>query len=81
LGPTEYVPPEDGDRIQSPKHCVLNKNRTVDNIQKHNNFISSVSSSIRERVRQFWIHTNDFDRILKLKVNSVYVVSREYDPG
>jgi hypothetical protein len=25
LGTTEYVPPEDGDRIQSPKHCVLIK--------------------------------------------------------
>jgi hypothetical protein len=25
LGPTEYVPPEDRDRIQSPELCVLNK--------------------------------------------------------
>jgi hypothetical protein len=25
LGPTEYVPPEDGDRIQFPKRRVLNK--------------------------------------------------------
>jgi hypothetical protein len=25
LGPTEEVPPEDGDRILSPKRCVLNK--------------------------------------------------------
>jgi hypothetical protein len=25
LGPTEEVPPEDGDRMQSPKRCVLNK--------------------------------------------------------
>jgi hypothetical protein len=28
--------PEDGDRIQSPKRCVLkNKDRTMDNVQKH----------------------------------------------
>jgi hypothetical protein len=27
LGQTEYVPPEVADRIQSLKHCVLNKNR------------------------------------------------------
>jgi hypothetical protein len=25
LAPTDYVSPEDGDRIQSPKHYVLNK--------------------------------------------------------
>jgi hypothetical protein len=36
LGRTESVPPEEGDRIQSPKRCVLNKNRTTDNVQKHN---------------------------------------------
>jgi hypothetical protein len=44
LGPTENVLPEDGDRIQSPKRCilkykqdgVLDKNRTMDNVQKHN---------------------------------------------
>jgi hypothetical protein len=29
--------PEDGDRVQSPKHCVLNKNRTVDKVQKNSN--------------------------------------------
>jgi hypothetical protein len=29
LGPTEYVLPEYGDRIQSQKRCVLNKDRTV----------------------------------------------------
>jgi hypothetical protein len=28
--------PEDGDRIQSPKRCVLNKSRTMDNVQKGN---------------------------------------------
>jgi hypothetical protein len=31
--------PEDGERIQSSKCCVLNKNRTMDNVQKHNNQI------------------------------------------
>jgi hypothetical protein len=25
LGPTEYTPPEDGKRVQSPKRHVLNK--------------------------------------------------------
>jgi hypothetical protein len=30
------VLPEDGDRIQSPKRFVLNKNRNTDNVQKHN---------------------------------------------
>jgi hypothetical protein len=31
---------EDGDRIQSPKNCVLNlKKWTIDNVQKHNNYI------------------------------------------
>jgi hypothetical protein len=29
-------PSEEGDRIQSPKRCVLNKNRTRDNVQKNN---------------------------------------------
>jgi hypothetical protein len=36
--------PEDGDRIQSPKHCILkykqdgvtDKNRKMYNVQKHN---------------------------------------------
>jgi hypothetical protein len=37
LGPVEYVPPEKGDRIQSSKHCVLNKNRTMDNFQNYDN--------------------------------------------
>jgi hypothetical protein len=42
LSPTEWVLPEDGDRIQSPKRylkqkqdCVLNKNRMMGNVQKH----------------------------------------------
>jgi hypothetical protein len=36
LGPPEQIPPEVGDKIQSPKCCVLNKKRTMDNVQKHN---------------------------------------------
>jgi hypothetical protein len=43
MGPTEYVLPEEGDRIQSPKRCVLkinrtflDKDKTMDNVQKHN---------------------------------------------
>jgi hypothetical protein len=31
--------PDEGDRIQSPKRCVLNKKRTIDNVQKHNYYI------------------------------------------
>jgi hypothetical protein len=42
LGPTEYVSPEDGDRIQSPKRYVLNKNRAMDNVQKHNTHICTL---------------------------------------
>jgi hypothetical protein len=33
LGTTEYVPPEDGDTIQSPKLCVLNKEQEMANVQ------------------------------------------------
>jgi hypothetical protein len=44
LGPTEEVFPEDGDRIQSLKYCVLNKNRMMDNVQKHNVCINVPSS-------------------------------------
>jgi hypothetical protein len=44
LDPTEYVLPEDGDRIQSPKRCVLkdkqddvlDKDKRMNNVQKHN---------------------------------------------
>jgi hypothetical protein len=44
LALTELVLPEDGDRIQSPKRCVLknkqngvlDKDKTMDNAQKHN---------------------------------------------
>jgi hypothetical protein len=32
----EKVLSEDDDRIQSPKRCVLNEIRTMDNVQKHN---------------------------------------------
>jgi hypothetical protein len=34
--PAEQVLPGDGERIQSPKRCVLNENRTMDNAQKYN---------------------------------------------
>jgi hypothetical protein len=47
LVPTEKVPPEDGDIIQSPKRRVLNKNRTIDNVQKHNNCINTPSSGLK----------------------------------
>jgi hypothetical protein len=40
LGPTEQVLLEGGDRIQSPKHSVLNKNRMTDNVQKYNIYIN-----------------------------------------
>jgi hypothetical protein len=32
--------PDDGYRIQSPKRCVLKKNRKMDNVQKQNNCIN-----------------------------------------
>jgi hypothetical protein len=35
---------EEGDRIQSPKRCVLNKNMTMYNVQKHNICINVPSS-------------------------------------
>jgi hypothetical protein len=38
--------PEDGDRIPSPKCCDLNKKWTVDNVQKHDNFINIPSAQI-----------------------------------
>jgi hypothetical protein len=44
LDPTEQILPEDGDRFQSPKRCVLkykqdgvlNKDNKMDNVQKRN---------------------------------------------
>jgi hypothetical protein len=50
LGPTELVsvfgtevPPSIGPkrthRIQSPKHCVLNKDRMVDNVHNFNSYL------------------------------------------
>jgi hypothetical protein len=47
-----YVPPEDGDRIQSPKRGVLNNNRTMDNVQKYRNFIKIYNGPF-ENVAQF----------------------------
>jgi hypothetical protein len=39
--------PEDGDRIQYPKRCVLNKKTgSLDNVQKLNNFINIPSLKI-----------------------------------
>jgi hypothetical protein len=39
------VPPEDGDRIQSPKCCgFFRKNKTMDNVQLQKSFISKPSS-------------------------------------
>jgi hypothetical protein len=47
VGPTEQVTPEDGEeRIQSPKRCVLNKSRTMDSAQKHNNWINILCSAM-----------------------------------
>jgi hypothetical protein len=45
FGPTERVPPEDGDRTQSPKPCVFQiRSRTVENIQKQSD-CSTIPSS------------------------------------
>jgi hypothetical protein len=30
-----FGPPENGDRIQSAKHCIFNKDRIMDNVQKY----------------------------------------------
>jgi hypothetical protein len=38
--------PEDGDRIHSPKRHVLNNNRKMDNVQKHNNCINSCALNV-----------------------------------
>jgi hypothetical protein len=43
VGPTEQVPPEDGDRIQSPKRRVL-KNRKIDNVRNCDSYINIPSS-------------------------------------
>jgi hypothetical protein len=34
--------------MQSQKHCVLNKNRVMDNVQKHNNCINILPNSSKE---------------------------------
>jgi hypothetical protein len=39
LRPSELVPSENGERIESPKRCVLNKG-TTDNVQNCNNYIN-----------------------------------------
>jgi hypothetical protein len=52
LDPSGWVLPEDGDRIQSPKRCVLrhkqddnlDKDETMDNVQEHNNCTNLPSS-------------------------------------
>jgi hypothetical protein len=38
LGPTEQAPPEDRLNPVSETLCALNKTRTVDSVQTHNNF-------------------------------------------
>jgi hypothetical protein len=42
LGQLSRLSPEDGDRIQSPKRCVLKKNKMMDYVQKHNNCTSQM---------------------------------------
>jgi hypothetical protein len=36
--PAEQVPSEDGDGIKFPKHCVLRKDRMVDNAQNFDSY-------------------------------------------
>jgi hypothetical protein len=45
--------PEDGDKIHSPKRCALNKNRTMYNVQKHNNHINVLPHKILDLI--LWI--------------------------
>jgi hypothetical protein len=40
----------DGDRIQSPEHFALNKNRAMDNVQKHNSCINTPPSQILDLI-------------------------------
>jgi hypothetical protein len=58
LGPTEYVLPEDGDIIQSPKRYVLNKNRTMDNVQR--NIFTSINVSSSPIFRSYFNHSLKF---------------------
>jgi hypothetical protein len=47
LGPSDRASPylpRSGDKIQSPKSYVLNKNRTIFNVQKYNIYINVPSS-------------------------------------
>jgi hypothetical protein len=39
LGPTEQAPPEDEDRIQSPKRC-FKKDKIVDKVQNCDSYIN-----------------------------------------
>jgi hypothetical protein len=41
LGPPEQLPPENRDRIKSPKHCVLKERRMMHNVQKCEHYIKS----------------------------------------
>lgn len=47
LGPTEQILPEDGRRVQCPKHRVFNYVREIDNVQEFSHscpvYISAVS--------------------------------------
>jgi hypothetical protein len=39
LDPSEYVPPEEGDRLQYLRNCVLTKDRAMDNSQNCDSYI------------------------------------------
>jgi hypothetical protein len=44
LDPNELVPPEDGDRIQSPKPRFHIKDSTIDNVQNCDTYINIKST-------------------------------------
>jgi hypothetical protein len=77
LGPIEYVLPEDGDRIQSPKGRILNKRQDDDNLQNCDSYINQPSSVIemlrdfreaRKLILKFYV--NDFrDSIMQLTIS------------
>jgi hypothetical protein len=62
LGPTE-----DAHRLQSPKRYVfLNKNRTVDNVQKHNKFTNLLVLGFRHFRRKFLSKRNSWNQCFTL---------------
>jgi hypothetical protein len=41
---SEWVPPEDGEIIRSPKRRVLNKRQMMENVQNYDGYVNAPSS-------------------------------------